>query len=75
MKWLKNIFREIFGLSGGIGDHDSESVGLEQHAQNVLNRLIVLEDQNQVHRFRHAGFRSKTFILASRSGALNGLAT
>jgi hypothetical protein len=39
--------------SGGVGDDDPEAVGLEQHAQYVLNRLVVLEDQDEVHGLRH----------------------
>ncbi len=45
--------RVLLAARGGVGDHDPEAIRLEQHAQNVLNRLVVLEDQDEVHRLGH----------------------
>jgi hypothetical protein len=45
--------RILLAASGRVGDHDPEAVRLEQHAQNVLNRLVVLEDQHEVHGLGH----------------------
>jgi hypothetical protein len=46
----------VLPAGSGIGDDNPEAVCLEQHAQNVLNRLIVLEDEDEVHRLGHARF-------------------
>jgi hypothetical protein len=45
----------VLTASGGSGDHDSKAVCLEQHAQDILYRLIVLHDQDEVHGLRHTG--------------------
>jgi hypothetical protein len=44
----------VLTASGGAGGHDSKAVCLEQHAQNILYRLIILHNQDEVHGLRHS---------------------
>jgi hypothetical protein len=42
----------------GTGGNDPKAVGLEQHTQNVPKSLIVLDQENDMHRIGHAAILS-----------------
>jgi hypothetical protein len=48
--------RIVLPLGSGAGGDDPKTVGLEQYAEDVPKSLIVLDQENDMHRIGHEPF-------------------